>query len=300
MKKIESFNHQLNKRTYHSDSISKDFGAQIELLLKSAFLRLEQKRKIVIIGAGNLNDLSLDFVLRFFDKVVLTDVDIDTVSETVRYMRLPNKLKQKLECRRIEYTGFEQNQFFADFKERLVNCYTEEKIKQVIDSKLLHLNRYKFLKDDDDIDFIYVSPIYTQLVYHQVQSECDVLQENGYPIHLVDYIKGYLLDEMINVIDRFNNNLVKKLQQNGVMFVLSDIFQLKNSSGFYRRVKNSIRNYSVMEELYEGYKEKYGMGLGDYGLYNLDGKLKNTLSRWLIWPYDEESSFIVKLKIYSK
>lgn len=300
MKNIEIFNQQLNRRTYHMDTISTDFKKQIELLLKSAFSRLDRNEKIVVIGAGNLNDLSIEFLLKFFNKIVLTDIDIDTLTNTVRYLRLPSKQRERIECRRIEYTGFEQNQFFDDFKERLVNCHTEEKIKQVIDSKLKGLNRYKFLKNDEDIDFMYVSPIYTQLVYHQIVQECNVLQENGYPKHLVEYIKGYMLDKMVNVIDRFNTNLVSKVTKGGNVFVLSDVFQLQNSSGFYRRVKNSIKNYSVMEELYEGYKKKYGMGLGDYGLYNLDGKLKETLSRWLVWPFDEESSFVVKLKIYLK
>lgn len=300
MKNIEVFNNQLNRRSYHIDDISNDFNNQVGLLLKSAFSRLERTEKIVIIGAGNLNEISVEFLLKHFNKVILTDVDIDSLTNAVRYLRLPQSLRKRVECRRIEYTGFESNQFFKDFKERLINCHTETKIKQVLDSKLVNLRRYKFLKEEEDIDFIYVSPIYTQLIFHQVQEECKVLEENRYPKHLVDYIKDYMLGEMPNVIERFNKNIVGKLNSGSILFVLSDIFQLQNKSGFYRRVKNSIKNYSVMEELYEGYKEKYGMGLGDYGLYNLDEKLKSTLSRWLLWPYDEESSFIVKLKIYSK
>lgn len=300
MKNIEKFNNQLNRRTYQRNYISKDFNEQVELLLKSSFLRLQKKEKIVIIGAGNMSDVSLEFLLRFFNKVILTDVDIVSLEDTVRYMRLPNSLLDRVECRRIEYTGFEQNEFFKDFKERLVNCRDEEKTSKVLDSLLSGLKRYQFLKEEDDIDFIYVSPIYTQLVYHQIKQECNILLDNGFSKDLVEFISSYMLDEMVNVIDRFNKNLVKKLGKEGVLFVLSDIFQLPVKSGFYRRVKNSIRNYSVMEELYEGYKKKYGMGLGDYGLYNLDEKLQNTLSRWLIWPFDEESSFIVKLKIYTK
>ena len=100
------------------------------------------------------------------------------------------------------------------------------------------------------------------------------------------------------LINRFNNNVISLLNETGSLMVLSDIFELKNNSGFYRRVKNSIKNYDVMEEIYDGYKEKYGMGLGDYGLYNLDDKMQKLISRWLIWPKDEESSYIVKLKIY--
>jgi len=298
MNDIENFNNQLNRRSYQMDEISKDFNRQVELLLKSSFSRLKRHEKIVIIGAGNLTDVSLEFLLRFFNEVILTDVDIDSLVRSVNYLRLPNNLRRRVECRRVEYTGFEVNNFFNDFKERLINCRTQEKIMQVIDSLLKGIENYRFLKDDTDVDFIYVSPIYTQLVLQQVISEANYLKDRGYPSHLVEFIKMYMLDKMSEVIDRFNSNLVSCLSDDGELFVLSDIFQLNKDSGFYRRVKNSIRNHSVMEELYEGYKKKYGMGLGDFGLYNLDDKLHQTLSRWLLWPFDNESSFVVKLNIY--
>jgi hypothetical protein len=300
MNGIERFNNQINKRKYFSNSISKEYTDQIEMLLKSAFSRLEKREKIVIIGAGNLSDFSVEFLLKYFETVVLTDVDVEAINDGLRYMRLPQKYNSRIDVRRIEYTGFENAEFFVDFKERIINCYTEEKINKVIMSKLKSISTYKFLKDDEDIDFIYVSPIYTQLIYHQLLAECKVLEDNGYPKHLVKYIRELMLDQMTYVIERFNKNLVNKLSNEGALFVLSDIFQLEIKSGFYRRVANSIKNYSVMEELYDGYKEKYGMGLGDYGLYNLGFLARSTLSRWLIWPYDEVSSFIVKLEIYSK
>jgi len=201
----------------------------------------------------------------------------------------------------MDYTGFEKNQFFKDFKERIVNCHTFEKVDQVIGSKLTGLDEYKFLKNySQQADLVYVSPIYTQLVYNQVLKECAVLRENGYPEHLIKYIESILLDKMVEVIDRFNDNVIRTLKPLGQLIVLSDIFQVDIGSDFYIRVKNGIRNFEVMEEIYEGYKSKYGIGLGDYGLLNLDEKLSSYLSRWLIWPFDNRSAFIVKLKIYKK
>jgi hypothetical protein len=300
MKQIERFNHQLNNRDYFVDEVMKEYYEQVESLLKGAIYRLSKTDKIVVIGAGNLSDISLEFLLRFFGEIVLSDVDVSSINDALRYSRLSEEDRKKITVKRIEYTGFEEKNFFVDFKERLVNCHSKEKIKQVLDSKLSLIKGYRFLEEEENVNLIFVSPIYTQLVYHQILAECNVLTSSGYKQEFVDYIKEYMLDEMIDVIDRFNQNLVHVLSEQGVLFVLSDIFQLQNSSGFYRRVNNSIKNFSVMEELYEGYKEKYGMGLGDYGLYNLDDYAKSYLSRWLVWPFDKESSLIVKLKIYSK
>ena len=147
---------------------------------------------------------------------------------------------------------------------------------------------------------MYVSPIYTQLVYNQVLRECSVLRESGYPEHMIKYIENIMLDEMVGVIQRFNVNLYNALKPGGELIALSDIFQVDIGSSFYLRVKNGIKNHEVMEEIYEGYKGKFGIGLGDYGLLNLSEKLKPYLSRWLMWPYDGKSMFVVKLKIYKK
>jgi len=300
MKVIELFNRNLNKSTIESID-STTFKEQINLLLNSTLVRLSGKEKAIVIGAGKMNDFSLSFFVKNFEETVLTDVDLLSVNESVRYERLSKKENDRLTRIRIEYTGFEINHFFSDFKERIVNCHSYDKLEKVIKSKLDGLENYKFLKDyEGKADFIYVSPIYTQLVYNQLLRECAVLRENRYPEHFIKYLEEILLDEMVGVIDRFNNNLVDTLKENGIMFVLSDIFQVDIGSEFHVRVKNGIKNFDVMEEIYSGYQAKFGTGLGDYGLINLDEKVNSLLSRWLIWPYDDKKVFVVKLKIFKK
>lgn len=301
MKLIEVFNHDLNQSLSSENEGMKTFKLQVDLILKSVIERLDECEKAIIIGAGKMKDFSLTFFVKNFNEVILTDIDLKTVNEAVKDFRYKEKLLKKITKIRIDYTGFEKNRFFFDFKERIVNCHTFEKVDQVIKSKLTGLEDYQFLKNyNESADLIYVSPIYTQLVYNQGLRECSILRENGYPEHLIKYIESVLLDGMVEIIDRFNDNIINALKPNGNLVVLSDIFQVDIGSNFYLRVKNGIRSYEVMEEIYEGYKLKYGVGLGDYGLLNLDEKLKPYLSRWLIWPYDKKSAFIVKLKIYKK
>jgi len=300
MKQIERFNHQLNNRDYFIDELAKEYYEHVESILKGAIVRLKEKNKMIVIGAGNLSDISLELLLHFFSDIVLSDIDVSSTLDALKTMKLPDELNRKIRIERIEYTGFEEYTFFEYFKERIVTSKSKDSIKQVFDQKLSEIKQYAFLQNDNEFDLVLVSPIYTQLVYYQVSAECEVLRSTGYNQELIEYIKEYMLNEMVHVIDRFNQQLIKKLNNDGNIVVLSDIFQLQNDSDFYRRVKNGIKNDVVMEELYEGYKKKYGMGLGDYGLYNLDGYLRSTLSRWLIWPFDKDSSLIIKLKIYSK
>lgn len=301
MKFMEIFNRDLNNSLNQENKDVDAFRLQVDLILKSLVERLNDNKKVIVIGAGNMKDFSATFFVRRFDEVVLTDVDMNSVIEAESKLNLSDKDKKKVTKIRIEYTGFEKNAFFQDFKERIINCRTFEKINQVLTSKMQGLENYRFLRDyENSGDLIYVSPIYTQLVYNHVLRECSVLRENGYPEHLLKYIENVMLDKMVGIINTFNGNIIKALKDDGYLIVLSDVFQLDKKSDFYLRVKNGIRSHEVMEEMYEGYKKKYGMGIGDYGLLNLDDKLKSYLSRWLIWPFDEKSSFVVKLKIYKK
>jgi len=299
MKKIELFNRDLNISVEDQKTTSTSFKKQVDTNIKSVVDRLENKNKVAVIGAGKMNDFSLPFFVSNFNEVVLTDIDLLSVNEAVRFERFKKNQLEKITKIRIEYTGFEQNLFFKDFKERIVNCHTYEKLEKVVKSKLDGLEKYKFLKNyQNQIDLLYVSPIYTQLVYNQLLRECAVLRENRYPEHLIKYLEEILLEEMVSVIDRFNNNLISTLSENGMMFVLSDIFQVDVGSEFYYRITPSIKNYDVMEEIYLGYQKKYGVGLGDYGLINLDEKMESVLSKWMIWEYSNDKVFVVKLKIY--
>ncbi len=301
MKLIEVFNRDLNTSLKHNSKDTDAFRLQVDLILKSLVERLSDKEKVIVIGAGKMKDFSATFFVQSFDEVILTDIDMISVNESVNDLNISEKDKKKITKIRIEYTGFEKNSFFKDFKERIINCRTFEKIDQVITSKLDGLDNYHFLKDyQNSGDLVYVSPIYTQLVYNQVLRECSILRENGYPEHMIKYIENIMLDKMVHIIDKFNENIISSLKDDGYLLVISDVLQLDNKSDFYLRVKNGIRSHEVMEEIYTGYKDKHGIGIGDYGLLNLDEKLKSHLSRWLIWPFDESTSFVVKLKIYKK
>jgi len=301
VKNIEAFNRELNTTKKVENEESRNFFVQVNLLLKSMYERLNGFENAIIIGAGKMTDFSLTFFVNSFDNIILTDIDLLSVNEAQIALNLTEKESKKITKIRIEYTGFEKNQFFNDFKERMVNCLTFEKIDQVIKSKLVDLENYHFLKEyKESADFVYVSPIYTQLIYNLLLRECSILRENGYPEHLIKYIESIMLDHMVSVINQVNENIVGSLKDDGHLMALSDIFQLDVGSEFYLRVKNGIKNHTVMEEIYEGYKRKYGIGLGDFGLLNLDEKLTPYLSRWLIWPFSEDSVFVIKLKIYKK
>lgn len=292
MSKIEAFNHRLNQSYQRPQHTGNEFRDQVDMSLRSLIRILSSKSRACIIGAGKCQDFSLPIFIEHFTEVVLTDVDIVSMQECEKY-------KHTIQMKQVEYTGFDDALFFEDFKARVAATQSYEKLDQILQQKLSSIAAYLFLPEEFyRHDFVYVSPIYTQLVYHQFLMECAELRTHGYPEHLLKYLEDKMLEEMPGIINRFNDNVIRLLNTDGYLMVLSDIFELNNGSDFHLRVKNGIQSKDVMDEIYEGYVNKYGIGLGDYGLYNLDEKVVEERSKWLFWPFSEERSFAVKMKIY--
>ncbi|QMS85957.1 hypothetical protein [Candidatus Xianfuyuplasma coldseepsis] len=292
MSKIEAFNHRLNQSYQRPQHTGNEFRDQVDMSLRSLIRTLSSKSRACIIGAGKCKDFSLPIFIEHFSHVVLTDVDLVSIQEWDKY-------QHTVQIKQVEYTGFDDALFFEDFKARVATTQSYEKLDQILQQKLSPIVEYRFLEEEfHRHDVVYVSPIYTQLVYQQFLLECSELRSHGYPEHLLKYLEEKMLEEMPAIIDRFNDNVLQLLKKDGYLMVLSDIFELNNGSDFYLRVKNGIKSKDVMDEIYEGYVNKYGIGLGDYGLYNLDEKVVEQRSKWLFWPFSEERSFAVKMKIY--
>ncbi len=301
MKVIEIFNRKLNQSLTYENNEIEAFRMQVDEILKYAHEQLLESEMSIIIGAGKMKDFFLTFFVNNFKEVILTDIDIQTVSDELDKLSLSKEALRKITKIRIDYSGFEKNLFFDNFKERIIMCHSFDKIDQVINNRLAGLENYKFLRAYyQKADLVYISPIYTQIVYNQVLRECALLRESGYPEHMLKYIENTMLDKMVNIIDTINQNIVNTLKPTGQLVALSDIFQVDIGSDFHLKIKKGINSLAGMEEIYKEYQEKYGIGLGDYGLLNLDEKLTPYLSKWLIWPFDGKSSFVVKLKIYKK
>ncbi|PAT02311.1 hypothetical protein CI105_02920 [Candidatus Izimaplasma bacterium ZiA1] len=301
MKKIESFNSGLNSSSLKNTISYTSFKDEVSKIIEQEIMNLKNTIKSCVIGAGNLNDINVDLFAESFNFVNLTDIDLGSIKNALDFLKKDGKNYSNVSITRIEYTGFEKNLFFARFKENIIKLKSNDEIEKYLRKSLSNLENYKFLKNDDnEFDLIYVSPIYTQLVYNELLYELSVLRGSGYPEHNIKFIEDFLIDEMINIIDRFNNNIVRVLNDNGVLVVSSDIFQGDNESDFMKNIINNIDKYEYVENVYEKYVEDYGVGLGDFGLLNLDEKLNVISSKWVVWPFDEKNSFAVKIKVYKK
>lgn len=295
MKKIQKFNNYLNTSYMHKNELHNVFGISIQPVLEQFIPSLKHKDGALFIGAGKLQDIDLEYFGLFFKQLHLTDIDVDSMIDGVKKFDLHNN---DIKITRIEYTGYENSLFFEAFSEVVYQTRDIEKLEIKLKALCKKAYGYRFLKDDFyKFNLIYVSPIYTQLIFQQVVIELSALREQKVPEHILKAAEDIMLDEVPNIISQFNDNLIKALHKEGLMVVLSDIFEIDILSDFGKAVEQSLLDHTT-DEIYHQYQRTYGYGLGDYGLYHMSQHLEELTHHWFLWPHSSQKHFLIKMIIY--
>jgi len=290
MESILKFNKLLNK----SDNNRSDFWSEYRADITSFICQNipSMSDKICILGAGNSDDIDLIKIASICSNLYLTDIDKISISKSIQKYNLNT---EKTQIFPFDYIGLNSCDLWNNFVKEIIKIENKNNIdilfnhlKEVTTKNRFNLN-LKF-------DVLIISPIYTQLLFQQGLNYINVLNNLNYPLKLISYIKDKLLWLTPYVIDTFNFNVKALLKDTSSLVVLSDIFEAKKDSAFYTEAKN-LKN---IEALYRKYSETYGMGLGDYGLYNVSLNLRLTNKKWFEWPFNKNKSLFVKALILKK
>jgi len=296
MSNIESFNILLN--TTKDDRYQRwvEFREGIDSSLLRVITGLESRKLAIIIGAGRCEDFSLKQFVNYFERVILSDIDVESIFNAHDYLMLTKEEKARVEVVKVEYTGVENSGLFDDLVNRISKLDNFDDIEELLLKGFGDFKNYKFLKKYS-ADMVYVSPIYTQLIYQQLLMVCSKLRSVGYSENLLKYIENYSVDKLVEVFEVFNKNLERITD--GRLVVASDIFQDYSNSDFMKRIKKDFTKESV-DSIYNQYLEDYGFGMGDLGLYLLNESMELLDYEWHVWPFVEGSDMVVKLAIYKK
>ncbi len=228
--------------------------------------------------------------------MTLSDIDIKGIKQGILRQHVSVNDYQLIQT---DYTGHEKTSYFEHFIDDLAMLSSISEIKSYLKEKMKAIMKHQFMEAyHHHFDTIFVSPIYTQLFYNQVQNAVLVLKEMNVDQSLLDFIQSQTLQDMIPIIDLFNKNSSKLLKPNGSIFVLSDIFQCKEDDPFYHKILESIDSIDQMDKLHEIYVDTYGYGLGDYGLYSMSNHFKIKNHSWLIWPFADQVHLCVKIVLF--
>jgi hypothetical protein len=294
MKKIEQYNLKLNQ-SFDPDKTQSSIGNLIRVMLSPYIEQLPNKNAFLCIGSGRLHDVDISFYEGFFNEIILTDVDIIS---TKRSLEKVSYSKQAVKLERIEYTGYEISHFFDNLAKLIKKKESLDTFEKKLTLLLEANNSYRFLKSyEHHFDFIYVSPIYTQLFYQQLLLECAVYRTQGVDEPTLKLIEDVGINHMNRIIKQFNMNVIRALKHTGLLAVASDILEFEPISSFGKSILESSKQ-NTLSQTYTDYFDEYGMGLGDYGLYHLDHMMDKINESYIIWPFNSNKHFLIKMCIY--
>ena len=241
---------------------------------------------MVIFGAGNLMDIDYNRLISLDTSIdfMITDIDRESMEGGLEFLNLNES--------RIRINAFNYLGRYVDLNMNLlVNqlnlpMITQEeslnKVESFFENLLKEFIKLSYIKYiEDKADLIIVMPIYTQLLYIEMNSKLQGTK--GYP-----YIQGILLQKMIYVIDEFNQKLVRCLKEEGKLIVFSDIIEEETNQDKYNLTSGEI------QKKIETYEKTYGVGLGSFGLMNISEYGQIVSEHYMNWDFNETRKFLVK------
>jgi hypothetical protein len=96
------------------------------------------------------------------------------------------------------------------------------------------------------------------------------------------------------LISHLNDIVTELASKSAAVLAWSDIFEYGNEDQALADIRKHIGNRKWMDSFYTAYIRDYGYGLGSFGIEDLAKRLHDVKSEWLVWPFDENRTLIVK------
>jgi len=293
---IEKFSNILNNSISTEYKISnwKQYRNNIMKFIKSN-IDLNEVSSTAVFATGDAGDISLKFLLNNFKEILLTDISKKLLYKGLQ-KQLPEKSK-KISLKTFDYTGLEQNNFYQKIINSLQNNENIKKIKINISKEMDSINFNSLCKNiKKTYDIIISLPIYTQLFYQHFIAILDYYNINQeYSDEKINNFKNFILNRMPIIINNYNKLLHYTVKNNGFLVALIDMLEYKNSSNILRKIKTTRSNNLIESEI-----EKHSYGISSYGIDNLKKYFQKRSSKYLVWPFNEKRSFIVKALLFKK
>ncbi len=280
---LKAFNEGLNS-SFDKNNQYKEWSMYRETITSYVESVIEDRvQRILIVGAGNCNDIDLKVLNEKCHTLILSDVDGLSVNEGL--------VRQKAEgvVEVLDYLGIEGTGIIGSLRE-LCCSFDSEAYGCWLKEMLVMVESNRFICKGEIPDVVVVMPIYTQLVFRQVEEQLKASFQEG-----IITLKAYgqtvreLLDVMPRVIKAFNKNLIELTKWGARLIVFSDYLE-DQPDGYYSKAFE-LRNF---DEVYDQYYLQHGIGLGHYGMYDLEEKLEHQHEKWFLWPFTKERILFVK------
>lgn len=248
----------------------------------------------IVLGAGALNDVDLSLLCGASERVMLADIDTDAVERGIARQALPDEQRQKIEIVRCDFSGAEHARLFEQLEESVLRKTSADDLALKM-TEILAGMKPEILLQAETFDLVLSCPVYTQLVYTQIEVLLKILFASG--IYEYDDLNRILLAAhrgMSGVLRKYNEMMLELLSPGGRLVVFSDILEIPAIDS---------RLPALREQIAQGYKdgeplhsliEENGLELPINALGNLEENLDGVETQLFLWPFDAEKQFVVK------
>ncbi|WP_057915420.1 hypothetical protein [Peribacillus muralis] len=263
----------------------KQHRLQVTRLFEAVFSKEPIVEKVAIIGAGNCDDLDLEYLAARCHSIYLFDIDQDSMENGIK--DLPELVRKKIQLVKINVTGLDTMGFDENLSSMLNRGEEAEVIIQYVkdtENRLGQLSEHVFSNYYHDFDIVATSAIYTQLFYNWAM---DLLAVHGanYEENEMEQVKEGFLDLRDEIVRTLSHSLSKCIKQNGFYLTWSDISKIEPEySDTINEGINAI--FSLAANL------GYGAALiGLKAFMEEVDKSKLTLRYWP-WDFNEDKQYL--------
>ncbi|WP_148357975.1 hypothetical protein [Peribacillus simplex] len=205
----------------------KQHRIQVTRLFEAVFSKNAFVDKVAIFGAGNCDDLDIEYLATKCNSIYLFDIDIESMEKGTA--NLPEKTRKKIQLVEIDVTGLDKVDFDHHLSSMLNRGETAKGIIQYLkdtESRLGQLSESVFANYYIDFDIVATSAIYTQLFYNWAK---ELLSDhaNHYQKNDADEMKNGILDLRDEIVRTVNHSISKCTKQNGFCITWTDILKIE-------------------------------------------------------------------------
>ena len=268
-----------------------------ELQEKNIFSINRKIDTAIVLGAGNCDDIDLNYLCSKVSKLTLSDIDLESMKNGVKKQNLSQEDYDKLEfVGSIDFTGLKDTNFYDELESLLIKSKKPKQILKLI-TKSLKLIDDKTLLDQNSYSLVVSGAIHSELTAVALvllnKYSTNYSNKEFKKIHK-DLI---YLDDIISL--KYNDLIMSLAKEDAIIFSWFDLKEFSEELGNYNYI-DEVDKYCQegnSEKVIELVTENKFVGFHGYLDLNKralekDLKVQPWVNFW-VWKFSTKKSYLV-------
>jgi hypothetical protein len=266
---------------------------EIKDLIKNSLGELHSKDEVIILGAGNCDDLDLNYLAERFHTIALADIDSDSVQTAVNGM--DPQLQLQIKCLdSLDFTGLDQVDFYSRFQSLLDHRATAMQLTALFEDISTEVAHKPVLtQQKGKYAAVISSAVHTQLFYLHALSVFAIYAKSYGKNDVKQIVEGIVVLRDVLLL-QYNEMLFSLTRSGGVVIMWTDIILLDAQTSLIKETIFSLTNDVERVQFMLRFMGNYGIESAVLALQDLNDKMavEGKLLRSWLWPFNAEKQFV--------